>query len=152
MCHSLSYLVRMPKYGYILFCAVTQPMFHPILTADHFFTADLCFYNRSLFLLQITVFTSDYCFYFRFLFFCRSFFLLQITAFKGGGGSSPWFFVKLDFEIAVDQQTRVLRGFRTPGAHQCPRPRPYLVNFLLNFAKSPYHAQNHALACSTDYL
>ena len=33
--------------------------------------------------------------------------------------------MKLDFEIAVDQQTRavteLLRGFRTPGDHRCPR-------------------------------
>ena len=32
--------------------------------------------------------------------------------------------VELDFEIAVDQQTRardeLFRGFRTPGAHRCP--------------------------------
>ena len=35
-------------------------------------------------------------------------------------------FVKLDFEIAVDQQTRdrdrTFEGFRTPGAHQCRWP------------------------------
>ena len=37
-----------------------------------------------------------------------------------GGGVHPDYFVKLDFEIAVDQQTRLgpvtklLRGFRTP--------------------------------------
>ena len=43
----------------------------------------------------------------------------------GGGGVHPDYFVKLDFEIAVDQQTRpvteLLRGFRTPGDHRCPR-------------------------------
>ena len=36
----------------------------------------------------------------------------------GGGGVHPDYFVKLDFEIAVDQQNR---GFRTPGTHRCPR-------------------------------
>ena len=46
--------------------------------------------------------------------------------FKGGGGEVHLvFFVKLDFEIAVDQQTKAhdqtFEGFRTPGAHRCPR-------------------------------
>ena len=43
----------------------------------------------------------------------------------GGGGVHPDYFVKLDFEIAVDQQTRArdrtLRGFRSPGDNRCPR-------------------------------
>ena len=30
----------------------------------------------------------------------------DIALFKGGGGVHPDYFVKLDFEIAVDQQTR----------------------------------------------
>ena len=43
---------------------------------------------------------------------------------RGGGGVHPDYFVKLDFEIAVDQLgpvTELLRGFRTPGDHRCPR-------------------------------
>ena len=44
----------------------------------------------------------------------------------GGGGVHPDYFVKLDFEIAVDQETlgpltELLRGFRTPCDHRCPR-------------------------------
>ena len=40
-------------------------------------------------------------------------------------GVHPVLFVKLDFEIAVDQQTKAhdqtfSRGFRTPGTHRCP--------------------------------
>ena len=42
-----------------------------------------------------------------------------------------FFVVKLDFEIAVDQQTKaydqILRGFRTPGAHRCPRDSHALI-------------------------
>ena len=60
----------------------------------------------------------------------------------GGGGGSPCFFVKLDFEIAVDQQTkthdRTFEGAPDSGYPPVPagQPRPYLVNFWLNFAKS----------------
>ena len=47
------------------------------------------------------------------LFFCN------ITPFKGGGGGGvhPDYFVKLDFEIAVDQQTsdRTFEGFPESG-------------------------------------
>ena len=46
------------------------------------------------------------------LFFCN------ITPFKGGGGGvHPDYFVKLDFEIAVDQQTsdRTFEGFPESG-------------------------------------
>ena len=47
-------------------------------------------------------------------------------ALKGEGCVIPDDFVKLDFEIAVDQQTRdrdrTFEGFRTPGAHQCRWP------------------------------
>ena len=32
--------------------------------------------------------------------------ILLSEEFKGGGGVHPYYFVKLDFEIAVDQQTR----------------------------------------------
>ena len=39
----------------------------------------------------------------------------------GGGGVHPDFFVKLDFEIAVDQQTRAGRD-RTPVPAGQPRP------------------------------
>ena len=43
-----------------------------------------------------------------------------------GGGDLPCFFVKLDFEIAVYQQTRArdrtFEGFRTPGAHGTAAP------------------------------
>ena len=42
----------------------------------------------------------------------------------GGGGVSPRFFVKLDFEIAVDQQTRALdrnfKGFPDSGCPSVP--------------------------------
>ena len=48
-----------------------------------------------------------------------------------GGGVHPVFFVKLDFEIAVDQQTKsrdqTFGGFQTPGAHQCPRDSHALI-------------------------
>ena len=49
-------------------------------------------------------------------------FILLIISLRGGGGGGgvhPVFFVKLDFEIAVVQQTNaeLFRGFRTPGAH-----------------------------------
>ena len=60
-----------------------------------------------------------------------------------GGGGSPCFFVKLDFEIAVEQQTKAhdqtFEGVPDSGCPTVPagQPRPYLVNFWLNFAKSP---------------
>ena len=76
-------------------------------------------------------------------------FCLHIKYIKGGGGGgSPIFFVKLDFEIAVDQQTRAcdqtFEGVPDSGCTPVPtgQPRPYLVNLWPNFAKSPYHAQN----------
>ena len=61
----------------------------------------------------------------------------------GGAGGSPCFFVKLDLEIAVDQQTKAHdQTFEGVPDSGCPpvlagQPRPYLVNFWLNFAKSP---------------
>ena len=62
----------------------------------------------------------------------------------GGWGGSPCFFVvKLDFEIAVDQQIKAhdqtFEGVPDSGCPPVPagQPRPYLVNFGLNFAKSP---------------
>ena len=43
----------------------------------------------------------------------------------GGGGVHPDFFVKLDFKIAVDQQTRAhiqtFEGVPDFGCHRCPR-------------------------------
>ena len=70
----------------------------------------------------------------------------------GGEGVHLDFCVKVNSEIAVDQQTKV--HDRTYGGSGCPpvpagQPRPCLVNFWHNFAKSPKHAQNHALGCST---
>ena len=64
----------------------------------------------------------------------------------------------LDFDIAVDQQTRACDGtFEGVPDSGCPPvpagqprlPRPYLVYFWPDFAKSPLHAENHALGCST---
>ena len=52
----------------------------------------------------------------------------------GGGGVHPDYFVKLDFEIAVDQQTRArdrtFEGVPDSGWLPVPagQPRPYLVN------------------------
>ena len=65
---------------------------------------------------------------------------------KGGGGRGvvhPDNFVKLDFEIAVDQQTRARdRTFKEVPDSGCPpvpvgQPRPYLVNL---WPKLPKHA------------
>ena len=65
---------------------------------------------------------------------------------KGGGGGRgvhPVFFVKLNLEIAVDQQTKAHdQTFEVVPDFWCPpvptgQPRPYLVNFWLNLAKSP---------------
>ena len=73
----------------------------------------------------------------------------------GGGGVHPDFFVKLGFEIAVDQQTktgdRTFEGVPDPNRQTVPagQPRPYLVQIRPNVAKYPEHAQNHALGCST---
>ena len=64
-------------------------------------------------------------------------------------------FVKLGFEIAVDQQTRTgdrtFEGVPDPNRQTVPegQPRPYLVQIRPNVAKYPEHAQNHALGCST---
>ena len=72
--------------------------------------------------------------------------ILNLLQFKGGGGgwgTSPCFFVKLDFEIAVDQQTKAHdQTFERVPDSGCPpepagQPHPYFVNFWLNFAKSP---------------
>ena len=66
----------------------------------------------------------------------------------GGGGTMGIFFVKLDFEIAVDQQTRTsdrtFEGVPDPNRQTVPagQPRPYLVQIRPNLAKYPEHAQN----------
>ena len=65
---------------------------------------------------------------------------------KGGGGGNGYFFVKLDFEIAVDQQTktsdRTFEGVPDPNRQTVPagQPRPYLVQIRPNLAKYPEHA------------
>ena len=51
---------------------------------------------------------------------------------SGGGGFTLFFVVvKLDFEIAVDQQTKandqIFEGFRTPGAQWCLRDSHALI-------------------------
>ena len=79
----------------------------------------------------------------------------MLNVFKGGGGVTLIFFVKLDFEIAVVRQNRAHdRTFEVVPDSGCPpvpagQPRPYLVNLWPNFAKSPKHARNHALGRST---
>ena len=73
----------------------------------------------------------------------------------GGGGANGYFFVKLDFEIAVDQQTRTsdrtFEGVPDPNRQTVPagQPRPYLVQIRPNLAKYPEHAQNPYFMCST---
>ena len=63
-----------------------------------------------------------------------------------GGGGNGYFFVKLDFEIAVDQQTktsdRTFEGVPDPNRQTVPagQPRPYLVQIRPNLAKYPEHA------------
>ena len=66
--------------------------------------------------------------------------------------------MKLDFEIAVDQQTmaheRTFEGVPDSGCQPVPagQQRPYMVNYLPNFAKSPKRAQNYALLVATYLL
>ena len=76
--------------------------------------------------------------------------LLNFLIFKGGGANG-YFFVKLDFEIAVDQQTktsdRTFEGVPDPNRQKVPRP--YLVQIRPNLAKYPEHAQNPDFRCST---
>ena len=58
-------------------------------------------------------------------------------------GVYPDLFVKLDFEIAVDQhirfRDRTFEGISDSGCPPMPegQPRTYLVNFWPNFAESP---------------
>ena len=67
----------------------------------------------------------------------------------------PDFFVKLGFEIAVDQQTRTgdqtFEGVPDPNHQSVPagQPRPYLVQIRPNLAKYPEHAQNPDFRYST---
>ena len=71
------------------------------------------------------------------------------------GGVHPDFFVKLGFEITVDQQTRTsdrtFEGVPDPNRQMVPagQPRPYLVQIRPNLAKYPEHAQNPDLRCFT---
>ena len=76
----------------------------------------------------------------------------------GGGGGGVFtliFFVKLGFEIAVDQQTRTgdqtFEGVPDPNHQSVPagQPRPYLVQIRPNLAKYPEHAKNPDFRCST---
>ena len=74
---------------------------------------------------------------------------------KGGGGDQPEFFVKLVSEKAVDQQTRTgdQKFDRVPDPNRSPvpvvQPRPYLVLFWPNYAKSLEHTQNQNFGSST---
>ena len=81
--------------------------------------------------------------------------MMQLFNCLKGGGGNGYFFVKLDFEIAVDQQTRTsdrtFEGVPDPNRQTVPagQPRPYLVQIRPNLAKSPEHAQNPYFMCST---
>ena len=74
---------------------------------------------------------------------------------RGGGGVHPDFFVKLGFDIAVDQQTRTsdrtFEGVPDPNRQTVPagQPRPYLVQIRPNLAEYPEHAQTPDFRCST---
>ena len=78
-------------------------------------------------------------------FYATEFYIKGVGGGGGGRGGSLCFFcvVKLDFEIAVDQQTKAhVKTFEGVPDSGCPpvpagQPRPYLVNFWLNFVKSP---------------
>ena len=66
-----------------------------------------------------------------------------------------YFFVKLDFEIAVDQQTktsdRTFEGVPNPNRQTVPagQPRLYLVQIRPNLAKYPEHAPYPYFMCSS---
>ena len=70
-------------------------------------------------------------------------------------GANGYFFVKLDFEIAVDQQTktsdRTFEGVPDPNRQTVPagQPRPYLVQIRPNLAKYPEHAPYPYFICSS---
>ena len=69
----------------------------------------------------------------------------------GGVGANGYFFVKLDFEIAVDQQTKTsdqtFEGVPDPNRQTVPagQPRPYLVQIRPNLAKYPDMPRTHIL-------
>ena len=75
---------------------------------------------------------------------------MKFVPFKGGGGGGGGvhldLFVKLDFEVTIDQKTsardQTLEGVQYSGCPPVPagQPRPYLVIFGPNFAKSPSYA------------
>ena len=82
--------------------------------------------------------------------------IYKYDSLRGGG---QWvFFVKLDFEIAVDQQTRTsdrtFEGVPDPNRQTVPagQPRPYLVQIRPNLAEYPEHAQNPYFMCSSGLL
>ena len=70
-------------------------------------------------------------------------------------GANGYFFVKLDFEIAVDQQTktsdRTFEGVTDPNRQTVPagQPCPYLVQIRPNLAKYPEHAPYPYFMCSS---
>ena len=78
--------------------------------------------------------------------------------FKGGGGANGYFFVKLDFEIAVDQQTktsdRTFEGVPDPNCQTVPagQPRPYLVQIRPNLANMPHTHILCALLVASGHL
>ena len=80
---------------------------------------------------------------------------LDFSPLKGGGGANGYFFVKLDLEIAVDQQTktsdRTFEGVPDPNRQTVPagQPRPYLVQIRPNLAKYPEHAPYPYFMCSS---
>ena len=71
------------------------------------------------------------------------------------GGDKGYFFVRLDFEIAVDQQTRTgdptFEGVPDSDRPPVPagQPRPYLVPIWPNFGKSPKNGQSPDFMCFT---
>ena len=104
------------------------------------------------------LFTTFYHFLDRCITFSNFFAILHIKlsyVYYLRGGDNGYFFVKLDFEIAVDQQTRTsdrtFEGVPDPNRQTVPagQPRPYLVQIRPNLAKYPEHAQNPYFMCST---
>ena len=85
----------------------------------------------------------------------RIYYICLLSIYIKGGGDNGYFFVKLDFEIAVDQQTRTsdrtFEGVPDPNRQTVPagQPRPYLVQIRPNLAKYPEHAQNPYFMCFT---
>ena len=75
--------------------------------------------------------------------------------YDNNNGDKGFFCVKLDFEIAVDQQTKTSdRNFGgIPDPDRPPvhagQPRPYLGPICPNLTKSPKHGQNPNFMCYT---